>query len=196
LLGISSAALQLGAWPETAPDGVAAVWRLTAQDLALDFNEVLLAPGTMNLRLPLDAMQPWTLQAESMDIATLARVAASLPLPDSGKQALRELDEMKTTLAELLNQGYRPDMNDGVMVTAAPLWQFFRYTPWRNNLRACWKELARGDYDWSHLAMFMWPDRVLEICKKDRSIAIAHGKEELCPAAPVKGTRGRQKATD
>jgi hypothetical protein len=112
------------------------------------------------------------------------------------EQALRELDEMKTALAELLNQGYRPDVNDGVMITAAPLWQFFRYTPWRNNLRACCMELARGDYDWAHLAMSMWPDRVLEVCKKDRSIAIAHGKEELCPAAPVKGSRGRKKATD
>lgn len=88
---LSSAALNLGAWPETALDGVDPVWRVTAQDLALDFNEVLLVPGTINLRLPLDAMQSWTLQAESMDIATLAAAAASLPLPDSGKQVLREL---------------------------------------------------------------------------------------------------------
>jgi len=111
-------------------------------------------------------------------------------------QALRELDEMRTALSELLTMGYRPDTNDGVMVTAAPLWQFFRYTPWRNNLRACWKELARGDYDWAHLAMSMWPDRVLEACKKDRSIAIAHGKEDLCPAEPAKVSRGRKKKAD
>jgi RND superfamily putative drug exporter len=26
--------------------------------------------------------------------------------------------------------------------------------------------------------------------------AIAHGKEELCPATPVKASRGRKKATD
>ncbi len=40
----------------------------------------------------------------------------------------------------------------------------------------------------SHLAYSIWPDRVREVCKTDRSIAIAHGLEELCEvqAKPTK----------
>lgn len=104
-----------------------------------------------------------------------------------------ELEEMRTDFMDLINRGYRPNQNDGVLITACPLAKYFRQAGFRKNLEACWKELARGDYDWAHLAMAMWPDRVLEVCKKDRSIAIAHGKEELCPAEPPKAARGRKK---
>ena len=90
-LALTSAALDLGAWPETAAGLADPVWRMTVQDMALDMNNVLLAPGPLNLRLPLDPALPWTLQAESLDLATLAALAASLPLPDSGRQALQEL---------------------------------------------------------------------------------------------------------
>ena len=109
-------------------------------------------------------------------------------------EALRqELEEMRTDFLDLINRGYQPNQNDGVLITACPLAKYFRHAGFRKNLDACWKELARGDYDWAHLAMSMWPDRVLEVCKKDRSIAIAHGKEDLCPAEPPKATRGRKK---
>jgi hypothetical protein len=105
----------------------------------------------------------------------------------------QELEEMRTDFLDLINRGYCPNQNDGVLITACPLAKYFRHAGFRKNLDACWKELARGDYDWAHLAMSMWPERVLEACKKDRSIAIAHGKEELCPAEPPKATRGRKK---
>lgn len=39
--------------------------------------------------------------------------------------------------------------------------------------------VIQGDYDWSHLAMNYWPDRVREKCKTDKSLAIAHGLEHL-----------------
>ena len=107
-----------------------------------------------------------------------------------------ELSEMRQDFQALIAKGYKPDLNDGVLITACPLAKYFRHAGFRKNLEACWKELARGDYDWSHLAMSMWPDRVLEACKKDRSIAIAHGKEDLCPAEPAKGSRGRKKKAD
>lgn len=109
-------------------------------------------------------------------------------------EALRlELEEMRTDFLDLINRGYCPNQNDGVLITACPLAKYFRHAGFRKNLEACWKELARGDYDWAHLAMSMWPDRALEACKKDRSIAIAHGKEDLCPAEPPKAARGRKK---
>jgi len=107
---------------------------------------------------------------------------------------LLELEEMRTDFLDLINRGYRPNQNDGVLITACPLAKYFRHAGFRKNLEACWKELARGDYDWAHLAMAMWPDRALEACKKDRSIAIAHGREDLCPAEPPKASRGRKKS--
>jgi hypothetical protein len=104
-----------------------------------------------------------------------------------------ELAEMRQDFQELIAKGYQPNLNDGVLITACPLAKYFRHAGFRKNLEACWKELSRGEYDWSHLAMSMWPERVLAACKKDRSIAIAHGREDLCPAEPAKVSRGRKK---
>jgi hypothetical protein len=107
-----------------------------------------------------------------------------------------ELAEMRQDFQELIAKGYKPDLNDGALITACPLAKYFRHAGFRAKLEACWRELYRGDYDWSHLAMAMWPERVLAVCKKDRSIAIAHGREDLCPAEPPKAARGRKKKTD
>ena len=56
--------------------------------------------------------------------------------------------------------------------------------------------LNEGDYDWAHLAMNYWPDRVREKCKTDKSLAIAHGLEDLCIEfeANPKKARGKRKA--
>ena len=75
---------------------------------------------------------------------------------------------------------YKPNLNDGVLITASPLWKLFRLKKWQNDLKACWEKLEAGDYDWAHLAYSIWPDRVREKCKTDRSIAIAHDLEHLC----------------
>jgi hypothetical protein len=109
-------------------------------------------------------------------------------------EALRlELAEMRQDFQELIAKGYKPDLNDGVLITACPLVKYFRHAGFRKNLEACWKELARGDYDWAHLAMSMWPERATKACRSDRSIALAHGREDLCPAEPPKASRGRKK---
>jgi len=60
-----------------------------------------------------------------------------------------------------------------------------------------WHKLEAGDYDWAHLAYTLWPDRVREVCKRDRSIAIARGLEELCQVeekvSKKKGKRRKKK---
>jgi len=43
--------------------------------------------------------------------------------------------------------------------------------------RAAWEALEHGEYDWSHTAMRYWPDRVLAMCRENRSFANAHGVE-------------------
>lgn len=104
-----------------------------------------------------------------------------------------ELTELRDTLLKLA-PGYRPNQDDGVQITAAPLWPLFRHKPWQKVLKDTWNKLQKGDYDWSHLAMAYWPERVREACKTDKSLAIAHGLESLYvePAAKPKKTRGRR----
>ncbi len=72
---------------------------------------------------------------------------------------------------------WKPNLNDGVLITASPLWKLFRLPKWRKDLKACWEELEKGKYDWAHLALSIWPDRVVRTAHKDRSIAIAHDLE-------------------
>ena len=71
----------------------------------------------------------------------------------------------------------------------------FRHKPWQKILRDTWTKLEKGDYDWAYLAMAYWPERVREKCKTDKSLAIAHGLEDLYvqPEAAPKKTRGRKK---
>jgi hypothetical protein len=91
----------------------------------------------------------------------------------------RELNSIREELLRVAKLPYKPDQNDGVLITAAPLWRLFRHKPWQKELKKCWDALESGEYDWAHLAYAVWPDRVREACKKDKSIAIAHGLEEL-----------------
>ena len=105
----------------------------------------------------------------------------------------RELIELRTEL-ELWAPKWKPNLNDGVLITAAPLWKLFRLPKWQKDLKACWQELESGDYDWSHLSYTLWPDRVREKCKSDRSLAIAHGLENLCDVkAPEKKVKKAKK---
>ena len=77
----------------------------------------------------------------------------------------------------------------------APLWSLFRHKPWQKVLKDTWAKLEKGDYDWAHLAINYWPERVRDKCKTDKSLAIAHGLEDLYiePEAAPKKTRGRKK---
>ena len=105
-----------------------------------------------------------------------------------------ELIELRDTLLKLAPT-YKPNHDDGVQISAAPLWPLFRHKPWQKVLKDTWAKLEKGDYDWAHLAMNYWPERVREKCKTDKSLAIAHGLEHLYvePEAAPKKTRGRKK---
>lgn len=108
-----------------------------------------------------------------------------------------ELIELRDTLLQIAPT-YRPNHDDGVQITAAPLWQLFRHKSWQKILKDTWVKLERGDYDWAHLSMAYWSDRVREKCKTDKSLAIAHDLEHLYvepePKAPKTG--GRKKGSD
>lgn len=103
-----------------------------------------------------------------------------------------ELIELRDTLLGLAPT-YKPNHNDGVQITAAPLWPLFRHKPWQKLLKDTWTKLEKGNYDWAHLAMNYWPERVREKCKTDKSLAIAHGLEDLYVAPPPKQKKARKK---
>lgn len=106
-----------------------------------------------------------------------------------------ELTELRDTLLKLAPT-YKPNLDDGVQISAAPLWLLFRHKPWQKVLKETWEKLEKGDYDWAHLAINYWPERVRLKCKTDKSLAIAHGLEELYiePVGKVKKVRNKKNA--
>lgn len=74
---------------------------------------------------------------------------------------------------------WRPDPNDGAVLIYGPLWRMAAHRPWQKTVKEDWDALCNGDYDWAHLAMHLWPERVVPKCASDRSLAIAHGLESV-----------------
>lgn len=103
-----------------------------------------------------------------------------------------ELSDFKAELEEIIKLPWKPNLNDGVIINAAPLWKLFRLPAWQKKLKSTWDELTKGDYDWAHLAYTIWPERVKEACKTDRSMAIAHGLEHLCTIEAPKAKAKRK----
>ena len=147
-----------------------------------------------------DFVEPKLKQVDS-ELANLRLAGASRSRDD--EKRLEQLSDFRDELADLrdtllrIAPGYKPDHDDGVQITAAPLWTLFRHKPWQKVLKETWEKLEQGEYDWAHLAMASWPERVREKCVTDKSLAIAHDLEHLNvePEPAPKKTRGRKKST-
>jgi hypothetical protein len=131
-------------------------------------------------------------------IAKVEKEIASLAGKSTGKAAelrdfLNQLRDLRDEIDRVIKLPWRPNLNDGVVITASPLWKLFRFSKWSKDLKACWEELEKGDYDWAHLAYAIWPGRVEKKCESDRAIAIAHGLERLCKVEPPKPKKPRGK---
>ena len=73
---------------------------------------------------------------------------------------------------------WNPNLDDGIIIHFALLWRLVPHDKsWQRECKKVWEKLQKGDYDWAHLAMHLWPERVVPKCAKDRSLAIAHGLE-------------------
>jgi len=92
---------------------------------------------------------------------------------DEAEKLLADLDEFARRLKAVTDGGYSPDINDGVILNMAPLRQVV--PAWSKEPQKYWDGLERGEYDWAHVAMRYWPERVREKCRTDKSLAIAHG---------------------
>jgi len=103
---------------------------------------------------------------------------------DRQEQFVAELQDFRDKLRRAADLHITPDVNDGVILNIAPLWEL---VPWQEP-KKYWEALQEGKYDWAHIAMQLWPERVKEKCRTDRSLAIAHGLEHLCEASPPKSS--------
>jgi hypothetical protein len=115
--------------------------------------------------------------------AMRAEYGASAKANDRKLLAAQEafVDELRALLAEVkrVTPLWTPHLDDGVVINAASLWRLFpQHRPWQKELLAAWEALCTGDHDWSHMAMRLWPERVVPKCAEDRSLAIAHGLED------------------
>lgn len=172
-------------WPLSTPSVSYTLWlyyhRLTDQTLFKAVN---------------DFVEPKLQQIASQAAALRSRTSRS----SADNAELERLSDFEIELTEFrdellrLAKVWKPNLNDGVVITAAPLWKLFQYKPWQKKLKETWEALEAGEYDWAHLAYSLWPDRVREKCKHDKSLAIAHGLEELYqePPATAGKKRGRK----
>jgi len=115
-----------------------------------------------------------TLTAEQRDGATAERKALA------EQQTL--VEELRAFLAEVKRVAslWNPNLDDGVIINFAPLWRLVpQHKAWQKELKSTWDTLCDGKYDWAHLAMHLWPERVVPKCAKDRSLAIAHDLENV-----------------
>ena len=88
------------------------------------------------------------------------------------EEVLDDIQEFARRIDAVLQRGYTPHIDDGVLINMAPLWELI--PSWKAEPKKCWEKLEAGDYDWSHQAMDHWPERVLEKCRTNKSFAIAH----------------------
>ena len=109
--------------------------------------------------------------------------------PDPSSKQRKAIDAQETFVVELraflaevrlIIPLWNPNLNDGVNINFAPLWRLVPQSKaWQKECKKVWDSLVDGDYDWAHLAMHLWPERVVPQCANDRSLAIAHGLEDV-----------------
>ena len=181
-------------WPLSTPSGSYTAWvyypRLSHDTLYRILTD-LIEPKLARVDGEIVQLERERSATDGRHGAKLSKQISDLVEPQAELRAMR--DELRR-VAEL---PYRPDLNDGVQITAAPLWRLFQHKPWRKVLEQTWKELQAGKYDWAHLAYAIWPERVRAKCRIDKSMAIAHDLEELYEERPLpeKARRGRKKTS-
>jgi len=120
-----------------------------------------------------DGLERWSPRPEQ---ARTPRAAGEFAEQEAFVEELRAFQEEVARIAPLWN----PDPDDGVIINFAPLWRLVpQHRAWQRECKACWDKLVAGHYDWSHLAMHLWPERVVPKCADDRNLAIAHGLEDV-----------------
>ncbi len=157
-------------WPIQTKSGSFTIWlyyhRLDKQTLYLCANDFV-EPKLKNIEVELSALRSKQSRSKDEEKEYTKLVDFEVELKDFRDELLR------------VARFWRPNLNDGVQITAAPLWKLFQHKPWQKKLKETWEKLEKGEFDWAHLALTIWPERVLRKCHCDRSLAIAHDVEEF-----------------
>ena len=157
-------------WPLQTPSASYTLWiyyhRLDEQTLYTCVNDYI-EPKLINVKEDSDSLRSKSSRCakEENDLSKLTDL--EVELKDFRDELLR------------IAKFWRPNLNDGVQITAAPLWKLFQHKAWQKKLKETWESLEKGDYDWAHLTCSIWPERVLRKCQQDRSLAIAHDLEDM-----------------
>jgi hypothetical protein len=158
-------------WPLSSPKGLYTIWiyyhRLNADTLFTALR---------------DFLEP-KLQYEEQHAFQLKQEAGPTPSPSQRRDIIEAddlVDDLRALKDELNSVAplFRPNLNDGVILNCASLWRMMSLPKWQKDCKAAWDSLSKGDYDWAHLALHLWPERVIPKCATDRSLAIAHGLED------------------
>lgn len=125
------------------------------------------------------------LQHEERRLADMQEAAG----PNASGSRRKQIDAQETLVGELRTMRdevtrvaplWNPNLDDGVILNFAPLWRLVpQHSSWQKECKSVWDRLCKGEYDWAHLAMHLWPERVVPKCATDRSLAIAHGLEDV-----------------
>ena len=67
------------------------------------------------------------------------------------QKVVDEITTFRNRLDEIALRGLTPDLNDGVLISIAPLWEL---VPWKESGKM-WQELADGKYEWSTMSQKM-----------------------------------------
>jgi hypothetical protein len=132
-------------------------------------------------RIADEYVQPKIHHEERRLDALRAEVAAGGGSRQGSEDQEAFVGELRDLHAELLRVSdvWEPNLDDGVVVSSAPLWRLFDHDGWRNSSRQTWMELVEHGHGWSHMAMRLWPEHTVPKCAEDRSLAIAHGLEDV-----------------
>jgi hypothetical protein len=178
-------------WPLSTPSGSYTLWlyypRLTSDTIYTAVNKYLNPKIATVDRSIADMSQ--SLVSASGGAAT--RLQRDL---ESEQELRRELTDMRDELLRIAALPYRPNLDDGVIINAAPFHRLIRHRAWAKATEDIWKKLEKGEYDWAHLAYAIWPDRVRATCRSDKSIAMAHGLEDLDDEALTTAKEGKGRA--
>ncbi|MDF5056372.1 BREX-1 system adenine-specific DNA-methyltransferase PglX [Vibrio parahaemolyticus] len=152
-------------WQLQVPSGKYCLWvyyhKINAQTLLSSINDYV-SPKLSELSKELEML-----------VSKTSRSTSEERLFDSTSALKEELEDFNNEMLRV-SKFWQPNLNDGVQITAAPLWRLFQHKPWQKKLKQTWEKLEDGDYDWAHLAYTTWPERVLKKCHSDRSLAITH----------------------
>lgn len=166
-------------------------WPLTSEDGSITY--WVYYPKLTKNTLPSLVVRLRQQQEQLRSALNAALTSHDKAMENEIRSTLQQTEKMMEQLNAIIATGYAPCHDDGVPVTAAPLYELFAHRQWRQECESNMKSLEEGEYDWSHLAMSLYPARITQKAKKDWCMALTHGLEHLCENKPKEKKVKKQK---